>query len=391
MPYDLAIVGLGPSSAAMAITYKRLNPNKSVCILEKYPIALRKLSSTGNGKGNFTNDNLSPLIYDNSEFVSEVFGDYPKEKLLSFIESLNLKYFKDEEGRYYPLSLSAKTISHALLRELAMLDVEIFYEYFVEKVYKNEEGRFIIETINDTISGWSLALATGSINYQSLGGDGNMFLSCKDFGHTVTKIVQSNIYIKVKEKDITKRLSGLRFNARVYLINDGEEYYHEDGELLFKDNALSGIVTLNVSNRLARLYKKGLDSNPEIVIDFLKDQDTEEIVNYIFNSKNVYESLYNIVHPELAKLIYERYGKNNKEIVQNLFSMKFTVSGLGDLENAQATSGGIPTTELNSTLESKIVKNLYILGDLVDTDAPSGGFNLSFAFLSGIKAGESCE
>ena len=147
MLYDLAIVGLGPSSAAMAITYKRLNPNKSVCIFEKYPIALRKLSSTGNGKGNFTNDNLSPLIYDNSEFVSEVFGDNPKELLLSFIDSLGLKYFKDEEGRYYPLSLSAKTISHALLRELSQLGVQIFYDTFVEKVFKNEDGLFVIETI----------------------------------------------------------------------------------------------------------------------------------------------------------------------------------------------------------------------------------------------------
>ena len=390
MLYDLAIVGLGPSSAAMAITYKRLNPNKSVCIFEKYPIALRKLSSTGNGKGNFTNDNLSPLIYDNSEFVQEVFGDNPKELLLSFIDSLGLKYFKDEEGRYYPLSLSAKTISHALLRELSKLGVEIFYETFVEKVFKNEDGCFVIETINDTFTSRSVALATGSINYQSLGGDGNMFVSLKDFGHTVTKLVQSNIYIKVKEKAITKRLSGLRFNARVYLINDGEEYYHEDGELLFKDNALSGIVTFNVSNRLSRLYKKGLDSNPMIVIDFLKDQDTEEIVNYIFNSKNVYESLYNIVHPELAKLIYD-ISKDNKEIVKNLFSMTFTVSGLGDIENAQATSGGIKTTELKDTLESRLVDNLFVLGDLVDTDAPSGGFNLSFAFLSGIKAGMSLE
>ena len=390
MLYDLAIVGLGPSSAAMAITYKRLNPNKSVCIFEKYPIALRKLSSTGNGKGNFTNDNLSPLIYDNSEFVQEVFGENPKELLLSFIDSLGLKYFKDEEGRYYPLSLSAKTISHALLRELSKLGVEIFYETFVEKVFKNEDGYFVIETINDTFTSRSVALATGSINYQSLGGDGNMFVSLKDFGHTVTKLVQSNIYIKVKEKAITKRLSGLRFNARVYLINDGEEYYHEDGELLFKDNALSGIVTFNVSNRLSRLYKKGLDSNPMIVIDFLKDQDTEEIVNYIFNSKNVYESLYNIVHPELAKLIYD-ISKDNKEIVKNLFSMTFTVSGLGDIENAQATSGGIKTTELKDTLESRLVDNLFVLGDLVDTDAPSGGFNLSFAFLSGIKAGMSLE
>ncbi|MCR5564941.1 MAG: aminoacetone oxidase family FAD-binding enzyme [Gammaproteobacteria bacterium] len=391
MPYDLAIVGLGPSSAAMAITYKRLNPNKKVCIFEKYPVALRKLSSTGNGKGNFTNDNLSPLIYDNSEFVSQVFGENPKEKLLLFIDSLGLKYFKDEEGRFYPLSLSAKTITHALLRELSSLYVDIEYEAFVEKVYKNEDGLFVLNTVNGSYTAKSVALATGSINYQSLGGDGNMFVSLKDFGHTVTKLVQSNIYIKVNEKAITKRLSGLRFNARVYLINDGEEYYHEDGELLFKDNALSGIVTFNVSNRLARLYKKGLDCNPEIVIDFLKDQDTEEIVNYIFNSKNVYESLYNIVHPELAKVICDNYGHSNKEIVQNLFSMRFTVAGLGDIENAQATSGGIPTTELKDTMESKIVDNLYVLGDLVDTDAPSGGFNLSFAFLSGIKAGESLE
>ena len=195
---------------------------------------------------------------------------------------------------------------------------------------------------------------------------------------------------RLLEKDITKKLSGLRFNATVYLLNGGDIYYYEKGELLFKDDALSGIVTFNVSNRLAYLFKTGNDNNPELVIDFCNTLDTETLVNLIYNSNDIKETLMGIVHPTLAELIYD-YSKNKKEIVQNLASFKFKVKSLGDFEHAQITSGGVKLVEIKDNLESVFIPGLYFAGDVLDIDAQCGGFNLSFAFLSGIKVGRSIE
>ena len=388
MIYDLVIIGCGASGAACAISYKRLNPNKQVIILEGEDEILKKVNASGNGKGNFTNEFLSPESYNSELFVSKVFSSKPKEDLLEFFDSLGMMYFKDSEGRYYPYSQSAKTISYVLKREMDRLKVIIKTSFKVTSIEKNDY--FIVSDGTNTIEGYNLLISTGAKNYKTLGSDGSIYPIIKGLGHSLTPMYPANIYIKVIEKDITKKLSGLRFNATVYLLNGGDIYYYEKGELLFKDDALSGIVTFNVSNRLAYLFKTGNDNNPELVIDFCNTLDTETLVNLIYNSNDIKETLMGIVHPTLAELIYD-YSKNKKEIVQNLASFKFKVKSLGDFEHAQITSGGVKLVEIKDNLESVFIPGLYFAGDVLDIDAQCGGFNLSFAFLSGIKVGRSIE
>lgn len=389
MIYDLIIVGCGASGAACAITYKRKNPNNSVLVLESQDEILKKVSATGNGKGNFTNEYLSSDSYNSQVFVSKIINKNSKGELLSFFDSLRMMYYKDAEGRYYPLSSSAKTISYVLKREMDELNVHIKTSYKVNMIEK-EDDIFYVSDGKDTFMAYSILLSTGAKNYKSLGSDGSIYPIVESLGHTLTPMYPANIYIKVNEKEYTKKLSGLRFNATIYLINDKEIYYYEKGELLFKDDALSGIVTFNVSNRLAYLYKSGNDNNPELVVDFCNTIDTEDLVNIIYNSKDIKETLMGLVHPSLAELIYQ-ISKDKKEIVQNLASFRFKVKSLGDFEHAQITAGGVKVVEVKDNLESVIVPHLYFAGDILDVDAQCGGYNLSFAFLSGIKAGKEIE
>lgn len=389
MIYDLIIIGCGASGSSCAISYKRNKPNKSVLILEKEDEILKKVNASGNGKGNFTNDFISFESYNSKYYVKSVFKDDPKTQVLSFFDSLNLAYYKDHEGRYYPNSNSAKSISYVLKREMDKLGVEVKLSTKVDNIEKDEDT-FLIKTNNGIYESKSLVIATGAKNYKTLGSDGSIYPIAKKLGHSLTKLYPANIYIKVFETDITKKLSGLRFDATIYLVNNGEVYYHEKGEVLFKDNAISGIVTFNISNRLAYLYKNDECVNPELIIDYCNKIDTEDIVNSIYNSKDPKETLMGLVHPTLANLIYD-ISDTNKDIVINLLSMKFKVKELGDFDHAQITAGGIDTKELKSTLESNIVDNLYFIGDVIDVDAACGGFNLSFAFISGIKAGENIE
>ena len=389
MIYDLIIVGGGASGTSAAIAYKRKHPNNKVLILEKNEELLKKVNASGNGKGNFTNDILDSDSYNSKNFVSTIFKENPKEDVLGFFDSLGMKYYMDKEGRYYPNSSSAKTISYVIKRELEKLNVEIKLNFNVNRVTK-EDNLFIISDSKDEYKAKALIISTGAKNYASLGGDEGVYSLAESLGHHITNLYPANIYIEVKEKDITKRLSGLRFDATLYLMNAGEIYYHEKGEVLFKDNAISGIVTFNVSNRLAYLYKTGAVKDAKLIIDFCNKIDTDEIVNMIYQSKDVKETLMGLVHPTLAQLITD-ISNDKKEILINLLSLPFSVKSLGDFEHAQATAGGVKVIEIKDTLESIFVDNLYFTGDILDVDAASGGYNLSFAFLSGIKAGESVE
>ena len=389
MKVDLLIVGAGASGCAAAISYKRKNPSKSVLILESGPEVLRKVKISGNGRGNFTNENLDADIYNSSDFVYEVIGNDGRDDVLDFFASLGMAYHKDEEGRYYPYSETAKTIVYVLKREMELLGIAVSLNSKVVKITKTEDFKVVTQDGTNYLAK-SVIVASGGKNYSTLGSDGSMYPILESLGHRLTPLYPSNIYIKVEEKDVCKRLSGLRFNATIYLMNADKIYYYEKGELLFKDDALSGIVTFNISNKLAYLYKTKKIKNPQLVVDFCKEFDTESLVKLVISSKDIKETLYGIVRPELADIICER-SNDAKEIIKNLASFRFSVKSLGDFEHAQVTSGGINTDDVRGNLESIMTKGLYIVGDALDVDAPSGGYNLSFAFLSGIKAGESVE
>lgn len=385
---DFLIIGAGPAGVASAIAFKRKNPHKDVLILEKEEEILKKVNATGNGKGNFTNHGLSYNKYNNPDFVNAIFEEDPLNKLLKFFDSLGLEYYFKENEAYFPFSNNAKTISYVLKRELDKLNIKYQTN---EKVYaiSHEADKFYVFTNNKKYEAKNLLIATGGKNYSSLGSDGSMFKEIEKLGIKLTKMFPSNIYIIVENTDITKRLSGLRFNASLSLYNDNTLIYSEEGELLFKDNALSGIVSFNVSNELANLYKKGIVKNSYILVDFANENVKNSIKQKInINTKlsDFKEILLGIFNEKLVNVIFDlSYDINT--VLKNISAMKFSVKELGDFDHAQETSGGISTTELNY-LQSKSIKNLYFAGDVLDIDAKCGGFNLSFAFLSGIHVGE---
>ena len=387
MIFDLIIVGGGSSGVFTYLTYKEKHPNKNVLIIESNNQLLRKLSCSGNGKCNFTNEYLSFDKYNNGENFKFLFDNNPKERILSFFKKRNILYYKDEEGRYYPYSNSAKSIQKILINEIdendyildtKVIDIKYNNSLFYIESYNKEKGYLNFISKN-------LLIATGNKNYKTLGSDGSLFNSIKELGHTFTEIYPSNIYIKVKEKDITARLNGLRFKANLSLYNDNKYIYSESGELLMKENALSGIVSFNISSRLAKIYKDGNIKNPYIEVDFLYDYNELDLKDNYNSSNEKYNYLLGLIHPEMVKII-----ENENNPIKRLKSFRFNIVSLGDFDHAQVACGGINTKELNG-LESKIIKGLYFVGDILDIDAPCGGYNLSNAFLSGMKVGEVIE
>lgn len=375
MIYDLIIVGGGASGISLAIKYKELNKNKKFLILERNKELLRKLNVTGNGKCNFTNDLITYKNYNNGEFFKDIILN-SSNNVKDFFNSLNIKYFKDSENRIYPLSKSSKAVSEIMISKLNK--DEYLLETLVTDI-KKKDDIFEVFTNDNKYLSKRLVIAIGNKNYSTLGSDLSLKNVIESLGHSFTELYPSDIYIKVKNKDITKRLTGLRFYAKLSLYNDNKLVYSEKGELLFKDDALSGIVTFNVSSRLAYLYKKSRIKNPYILVDYL---DGIHLENVDVDSKN---KLLGMLNEKLVDVLL--YNKNN--IIDNIHSMKFDLLSLGDFSHAQVTSGGIKSNEVNNlTLESNIVKGLYFLGDILDIDAPCGGYNLTFAINSGLTVGK---
>lgn len=376
---DFLVIGGGVSGVVAAIEYKRNNPSKKVIILEKSDSLLKKLSATGNGKGNFTNNYLSSNSFDNKEFYSSILNDYSYKDILSFMDSINLSYTMDEEGRYYPLSLSAKTITNLLIKEIDRLKIEVIYNVHISNIKFNDY--YIINTNINEYNSKKIYVSVGGINYPTLGSDGSLNKVLIDLGIKFTKLVPSNTYILVKEKELTKKLSGLRVKAKLSLYNR-DLIVDESGELLFKDNALSGIVSFDISNYIANLYKNNFNENITVYVDFLPTIETKEYLKIINknNSLDLLEGMFN-------EKLFTYLVKPNKNNLSILKKYPFNVVGLGGLENAQVTCGGVDTSFINNNLEHIIYKNMYFGGDIIDISAICGGYNLSFAILCGIKVG----
>ncbi len=382
MIYDLLIIGGGSSGISCYLKYRKKNPNKNVLIVESNNELLKKLSATGNGKCNFTNLNLNHSKYNNGEYFKDLL-DNNLNKILDWFKELGIEYFSDIEGRFYPYSNSAKTVKYIMESNINKDDYILNQK--VTNIIKNNYI-FTVEALDNTnntqysYKARNVLVSTGLKNYSSLGSDFSIEKVLTNLGHSFTDIYPSNIYVKIKNKNITKPISGLRIKAKASLYNDNELIFNELGEVLFKDDALSGIVIFNLSSSIAYLYKNKLDKHLTIHLDLVPDIDNLKINNNDYKKEYLKYLDYRIV---------DCFTKNN---ITNIKDVVFDVSGLGDFMNAQVSCGGIKIDEINTkSLESKIVKNLYFSGDILDIDAPCGGYNLSNAFLSGMKVGEEVE
>ena len=339
MIYDLLIIGGGASGVSALVSYKKYHPSRKALLLESNDELLKKLNATGNGKGNFSNIKIDKYSYNNGEYF-ETQIDGSNERVIKFFESLSVLKKVDSEGRIYPYSMSAKTLSLSLINKLN--DSDFLLNTKVDSIdYKN--NIFTVKSNDKVFESYKLLIATGSKNYKTLGSDGSIFPIVQKLGHTFTNIYPSNIYINVLEKDITKKLTGLRFNVGLTLYNNKNILYTEYGELLFKDNALSGIVSFNVSNRLATLYKKEIINNPYITIDFMPEykrgalsalidtyKSIEDFIDYTFNSYEITidKEITNDVELPIHVTLYQALIKNDKF---DLVIQKSTELGVTDI------------------------------------------------------------
>lgn len=393
--YDIAIIGAGASGMAAAISAKKEKPKAEILLLEALPRVGKKILATGNGRCNLTNLTAKANCY-NNPFVASVFEKYPPEKIVSFFSSIGLECVADSESRVYPMSNTATSVLDCLRFEAERLGIEVLTETKVDSV-KSINGIFII---NSKIRTKRLIVSTGGKASPSQGSDGSGYELLKALGHKITPLYAGLVQLTVKEN--LRKLKGIRVKADVALkANNGKIIDCSSGEVLFADYGLSGIAVMDISRSVKA-------NNCICELNVIPELSVEDISAFIERSKKrnpgqLLEDAFTGIIPKMlgyylikvsgmrADIVLSELGfKQIKILSDNLKHLTFTVTGTKGFDNAQITVGGADVSEFNATtLESKSVKGLYCTGELLDVDAPCGGFNLQWAWASGLTAGES--
>lgn len=397
----IGIIGGGASGLVAAIKAK--DQNNEVIIFERNKECGKKILATGNGKCNYWNDSQSLTHYESStpELLDCIINDYTEENVLNLFNNLGI-IPKIKNGYYYPFSNQASTIKNVLLDEVKRLNIIIEKEFLVDNVELLND-KFMVVGNNKKVFVDKLILATGSLAAPKTGSDGIGIKFLKHFGHTIIKPLPALVQL-VSEGNYLKEWNGIRTDVEVSLYENGKFIKSQLGEIQLTNYGISGICVFNLSNQVARGLDNGYDEIISInFLPFLKDfTDAKKwfVERTLVTNKNISDLLNSILNDKLAKVILKESKVNinkkfnelsdvEQEIIINCcIKFKVNIKGTKNFEEAQVASGGVLLSEINlETMESKLIKNLYITGELLDITGECGGYNLGIAWRTGYLAG----
>ena len=365
----------------------QLPPSMNVAVLESNERVGKKLLATGNGKCNLTNLDMNIVHYNKPSFVESFLDRFDAHDTIATFEKMGL-ITKVIDKRVYPYRECASTVLAVLRKAIERTRTQVFTSHYVNAV-ENFNDEFIVGGVikndakpNESFSyrADSVVLATGS---PATFGRDSLSLY-RALGHDARAMTPSLVPIKT-DKEPLKGLQGVRVKAGVRI-----GYRYETGEVLFKDFGVSGIAVFNLSSEIARGRAKIGDM---LTIDFMPEYSKAEVEDILTKRNNNYtvgELLLGTFHSKVQERIIWAANCDANDPAQSkigalanaIKNYKFTIEGLGDVSLAQAMSGGLNVREFDDNLMSLKVKNAYAIGEALDVDGDSGGYNLQWAFSS---------
>lgn len=394
MNKKIAIIGGGAAGLAAACAIEK---GADVTIYERNDRVGKKLLSTGNGRCNLLNTNLSAKQIKSSEegYVGEVLGTSPTAEIMTFFENLGLLMRIEDEGRVYPLCNQASAVLDVLRYKATENGVKIRCGFCVKKIGKKGDSFEILSENGEKAFADIVILACGGMAAPKTGSDGTGYRLAQQLGHSITALTPALTALR-SDTAFTAPLKGIRCKANVKLVSEGKELCSESGEIQFTDYGISGIAAMQLSRHLEKGAK---------IITDLAEEYNEEYILYRIKSaaktgREAHELLVGIVQKRVAQqLVKHALGispatsaemLSEEELAKLAGAVKalsLDVKGTLSWDNAQVTSGGVRLSEINTeTMQSKLTKNLYILGEMLDADGECGGYNLGWAWLCALKA-----
>ncbi|MCT7466644.1 NAD(P)/FAD-dependent oxidoreductase [Aliarcobacter cryaerophilus] len=402
----IAIIGGGASGIIAAITAKRLNKNIEIDIFDANKSIGKKILASGNGRCNISNTTISSKNYlgESPTFVDFALKEFDFKSFLKFCKTIGLLLDIKENGKVYPLSNEAKSVTNLFSLALEELNVNIFCEHFVQKVEKKDD-KFIIYANDKEFKSYDKVLissglaAAPQLNSTEIGLE-----IASSFGHTYNPTYPSLVGLQTKET-YKGKLQGVKKECSVGLYINGSFEQEILGDVLFTAYGVSGFAILDISQRAVLALSQFYDV--ELRVNFFPKTSINDLANQIqtlfknLPKQKAVDILTGLISNKIAPILLEICKidvntkaddintKQIKSLAHQLNSWRLKVLDTQGFSHAEASGGGVKTSEVdNKTFESKLIKNLFFAGEVLDIVGNRGGYNLHFAWASGYLAGK---
>ncbi len=387
---NVAIIGGGASGLIAAIEIKSEKPKLNVTVFERLSKAGKKILATGNGRCNFTNENLSPAnFYGDKAFLKSILTSVHADTE-NYFRSLGILTYR-EDGRIYPRSQQATAVRDALVNKANALGVEFIYDTQVSKINASNNKFQIDSRFFECV-----LLTTGGKASPVHGSDGSGYEISKSFNHTVTPLYPALCGLVPEEK--LSVLKGVRAECKASLYSGNTLLGEESGEVQFTDKGISGIPVMNLSHLCKdnKNLKLSLDLCEDISEAELREHvnlskkslEIEDILSGIINSKLGFKVMeYAEIKPHTK--LCDISKRQTDYLIESLYNLEIPIKCTRDFDNAQITCGGVDTKQINpKTMMSQIKEGLFFAGEILDIHGNCGGYNLHLAFTTGRIAAE---
>lgn len=407
LKFDVIVIGAGPAGCMSAI--KSAERGKKVLLIEKNNEIGKKLSLTGNKRGNITNlEDINTFItkYRNGQFLRNGFARFFNNDLVAFFEGNGLPLKVERGNRVYPENDKASDISAVLYKLLKQADVNILFRRVVSNVIRKDNCFEVLTTNGKRYLGSVVVVASGGKSFPLTGSDGSGYRIAEKLGHSLIKPMPALCGIEVKKNAFTRICAGISLkNVRVAVFLGKKKISEEFGEVLFTHYGFSGPAILNISGDISENLVKGettlsVNFKPALSYQMLDKRLVREINE---NSKKQLKNMMrNLIPSGMIDMFLAYTGLNGekqinqitleerKKLIKGLTDFSFRVKSARPFEDSMVTRGGVNVKEINpKTMESKIVPGLFFAGEIIDIDGRTGGYNLQAAFTTGYIAGVS--
>lgn len=398
------IIVIGGGAAGMMAAIVAASNGGDVTILERNDRVGKKLLATGNGRCNYTNVHLNINNYHGKDykFAEWALSSFDEKATIDYFEKMGITPAIEDNGKAYPLSFQSSSMLDVLRYEIEDKQIDLITDAYVVGIKKQKN--FILKLKDGRIfEADKVILATGGMAMPVSGSDGNGYSLAKSLGHTLIDIHPGIVQLNL-EGNFFKQINGVKVIGVAKLYSKDKLILEDRGDILFTNYGISGPPILQIS-RTALEYLKN-EKNIQLRIGIIHTKTKEELETYLYErfsnspNKNIQESLIGLINKRLILPIIKELNLDKDKIVQDLNKEEvskianiltnwcFKITGSQSWGQAQVTAGGISTKEINNkTMESKLIKGLYLVGELVDIDGDCGGYNLQWAWSSAYAAG----